>query len=197
MQINFPEFTGTKCYMMPVIQGHPESLPPHLTQYGDILKALAIQPGEIGHLTVDESYVNAGASQRGYAAGDRAVHTEACVADGNITWGPATPTWGRASSVQLAADTKIRIANSISGTCMVWDRFAYDTTEDGDLSAKADEFPRAEGYKLAAGEVGDLTIWTPHECLPQQQAGFRQFVRLVGAGVSGREPYFDKNEMLH
>jgi hypothetical protein len=78
---------------------------------------------------------------------------------------------------------------------MVWND-VVDTTPDGDLSARAGEFPRETGRMMAAGELMEIGIWTPHEPIPQKVAGRRQFLRIVGSGVRGREPNFTRNEVL-
>lgn len=200
--IAFPEFTDARCYMMPFIQGRPETLPEAFSGYADTIANFVLdgQEGEVGLITIDESYVEAGKSQRGYGAGERTLHTEACRSETLFTWGP---TWGpvrdddpRPSFVELDPDVRIIIANSISDTCMVWDREIRDTTPDGDLSLRAHEFPRNTGRMMAAGEVMEMGIFTPHECIPQRESGQRQFFRIVGKGVYGREDYFTRNAIL-
>ncbi len=215
--IEFPEYQGVRCYMMPVIQGDASSLPFHLIQYHEIIDALALpgERGEIGYLTIDESEVAAGASQRGYGANERTIHTEACLHGdiaawgGGWTWGKPSPspkpepkppvktqvTWG-ADAVLLDPNLRALIANSIDDTCMVWDSEVRDTTPDGDLSHIADRFPRNEGRLMKACELIEIGIFTPHECIRQAAASKRQFLRLVGKGVHGRAEYFTKNPRL-
>lgn len=193
--IDFPAFSGARCYMMPFIQGRGESLPPAYAAYAEIVSRLALegQAGMVGLITIDETHVAAGTSQRGYGAGDRTIHTEACLAADRLSWGP---TWGPRPFVELSRDTRVLIANSIEATCMVWDQDVEDTTPDGDLSARATEFPREAGRMMRAGEVMEIGIFTPHECLPQASAGPRQFLRIVGRGVHGRESYFTENPLV-
>lgn len=197
-QIAFPEFNALRCYMMPFIQGRPETLPDRFASYAGIVEDLVLsgQDGEMGLLTIDESHVEAGASQRGYGAGKRTIHTEACVSGPRLSWGPATPTWGPSPFVSLDPKTRVLIANSIPDTCMVWDVEVEDTTPDGDLSHRADEFPRSNGKMMQSGEVLEIGIFTPHEPIAQVEAGPRQFFRIVGTGVTGREDYFTRNEVL-
>lgn len=200
--IAFPEFTGARCYMMPMIQGRPESLPAEFSGYADAVErfVMAGEEGQLGYITIDESFVESGKSQRGYGAGERTLHTEACRSEKLLTWGP---TWGPAREdpnspgfVELARDLRVVIANSIADTCMVWDVDVLDTTFDGDLSLRAAEFPRSAGRMMAAGEVMEIGIFTPHEPIPQPVSGERQFFRIVGKGVYGREPYFTLNPVL-
>lgn len=194
----FPEYSGARCYMMPFIQGRGDSLPAAYAAYADVVERFALpgQDGELGLITIDESMVAAGASQRGYGAGDRTIHTEACVSAERLSWGPS---WGAYRDddpepfVSLAPDTRVLIANSIPDTCMLWDVDVEDTTFDGDLSARASEFPRKSGRMMASGEVMEIGIFTPHEPIAQMEAGPRQFFRIVGRGVRGRADYFTRN----
>ena len=98
--------------------------------------------------------------------------------------------------MHLDPDLRVLIANSIDHTCMVWNREVRDTTVDGDLSLRAKEFPRHEGRSMRKGEIMDIGIFTPHESLPQVMSGPRQFLRIVGSGVRGREAYFTRNPHL-
>lgn len=193
--IDFPKFSGVRCYMMPFIQGRAESLPEAYSAYADIVDRFTLpgQDGEPGLITIDETIVEAGTSQRGYGAGDRTIHTEACLSSAGPSWGP---TWGPSPFVRLAHDTRVLIANSIPGTCMVWNKDVEDTTPDGDLSMRAGEFPREEGRMMDAGEVLEIGIFTPHEPIAQPATGPRQFFRIVGRGVQGREDYFTRNPLL-
>lgn len=198
-RIDFPAFTGSRCYMMPFIQGRAETIPEAYAPYREIVEKLVLagQDGKAGLITIDESIVEAGKSQRGYGAGDRTIHTEACLRADRLSWGPSPmPTWGPSPYVSLAPDTRVLIANSIPDTCMVWDIEVKDTTPDGDLSARADEFPRSSGRMMKSGEVLEIGIFTPHEPIAQVEAGPRQFFRIVGTGVTGREDYFTRNEVL-
>lgn len=194
----FPEYSGARCYMMPFIQGRAESLPEAYAGYSGVVEDFVLpgQEGELGLITIDESMVKAGASQRGYGAGERTIHTEACVSPAGLSWGPVVPTWGPSPFVRLSRDTRVLIANSIPDTCMVWDRDVEDTTADGDLSMRAEEFPRDNGRLMDAGEVLEIGIFTPHEPIAQPVTGPRQFFRIVGRGVEGRESYFTRNPVL-
>lgn len=41
-----------------------------------------------------------------------------------------------------------------------------------------------------------MSIFTPHECIKQTKSGNRQFIRIVGEGVEGREDYFTVNPLI-
>ena len=91
----------------------------------------------------------------------------------------------------------VLIANSISDTCRVWDAKEMRFTQDGDLSAYIDNYPTETGILLKSGEVAKISIFTPHECINQTQSGKRQFFRIVGRGVKGREDYFTINPLIN
>lgn len=197
--IQFPQFTGLKCLMMPFIQGEPKSLPDIYQPYSDIIRDNTLEPGEIGFLTIDESFVDNGKSQRGYnsKAINRNVHIEVGIQEGVFCWGGSgTGTWGRNHNVLLERTTKVLIANSISDTCRFWNKYEMRVTPDGDLAEYIEDYPEETGIVMKAGELAKISIFTPHECMNQKVAGNRQFFRIVGKGVKGREDYFTVNPLV-
>jgi hypothetical protein len=197
-KLRFPEFTGIKCSMMPFVQGDPESLPAKYHPYSEAVKTLVLEPGKIGFLTIDEAFVTAGKSQRGYnsANAKRNVHIEVGHRDGLNFWGGGGGGWGRGMGTILESKTKVLIANSLSYTCRFWDKQELDYTRDGDLSAYLDRYNEDDGILMQSGDVAEIGIFTPHECLPQRKSGNRQFIRVVGVGVHGREDYFTVNPLV-
>lgn len=190
-KIQFPKFKGIKCNMMPFIQGDARSLPEEFRSYADIVNSNYLEKGKIGFLTIDESFVEAGKSQRGFGTANRKVHVEVGRNKQFNFWG-----WGGKPNAVLADNTKVLIANSISDTCRVWDTKEMAHTKNGDLSEYIDKYPEHTGSLLKAGEVAKISIFTPHECVAQKQSGPRQFFRIVGSGVKGREPYFTVNPLI-
>ncbi len=194
--IEFPHYTGIRCLMMPYTQGDPFSVPLEYRGYTDVISELCIKRGEIGYLTIDESLVTQGKPHRGSRARyDRAIHTEAGKLRGVYNWGGGT-SWGGSPRVTLDADTEILIASDVDESCAVWDATHDDTSEDGDLGHVADLYPLDRGTKLRRGEVCRIGILTPHESLPALRTVQRQFLRIVGAGVHGREEYFTENQLM-
>jgi len=208
--IKFPDFNGIKCIMMPFIQGDSESLPIKYSPYFDIIDANFIEKGKPGFLTIDESFVQAESSQRGYNAlnSGRNVHIEvgrspdmmSCWGKSINSWEPSPVvvnrwgnTWGQSAKVLLHDDTEVLIANSISDTCRVWNAIEKCMTPDGDLSHVIDKYPEETGILLKAGDLAHISIFTPHECINQSKSSNRQFFRIVGEGVRGREDYFTIN----
>jgi hypothetical protein len=200
-RIKFPQFTGAKCNMMPFIQGDSSSLPDEYKSYSKIIDENYLEKGEIGYLTIDESFVNSGESQRGYNSKgiNRNVHIEVGRYENKNRWGGSGggSSWGGRNQTLLEDDTMVLIANNISDTCRVWNNKELSYTDDGDLSEYIDRYPEHTGMMLKSGEVAKISIFTPHECVSQKESGFRQFFRIVGKGVTGREEYFTVNPLLN
>lgn len=193
--IEFPKQQGLKCNMMPFIQGDSSSLPKKYKSYSKIIDENFLEKGEVGFLTIDESFVNVGGSQRGYNSFgmDRNVHVEVGITKHNNVWGYS---WGGSYKTTLNDDTFVLICNSISDTCRYWDTIEKRYTRDGDLSQYIDSYPEETGILMKKGELAKISIFTPHECIPQKESAHRQFFRIVGKGVKGREDYFTKNELV-
>jgi hypothetical protein len=199
--IEFPTPVGVKCNMMPFIQGDSSSLPEEYKSYSKIVDENYLEKGEIGYLTIDESFVDGGKTQRGYNSKgiDRNVHIEVGRCENKNRWGGSGggSSWGGRNHTLLEDDTMVLIANNISDTCRVWDTKEMSYTDDGDLSEYIDRYPEHTGLMLKSGEVAKISIFTPHECVSQKESKFRQFFRIVGKGVTGREEYFTVNPLLN
>lgn len=195
-EIAFPTFTGVRCLMMPYVQGDPDSVPAPYAGYRAIVASICVRRGDIGFLTIDESIAVAGKPHRGMRARhSRALHTEAGLLRGVAHWGDV-PTWGGRINVTLDRDVRILLASNMGGTCAVWDAEHEDTSPDGDIGHCAAEYPYLDARFLRAGEVGEIGIFTPHESLPVKRDTHRQFLRIVGSGVYGREDYFTTNPLM-
>lgn len=195
--ITFPKFTGLRCLMMPYIQGEPESVPmEYREQYEDILKNTFLKKGDIGYLTIDESEAIAGNPHRGARAKHgRALHTEAGRhPDSSYQWGGNN--WGGSNRVTLDDNVEILLANNLDNSCALWDATHIDTTLDGDIGHLADQYPYEKAVFMKAGDVHKIGILTPHESIPVKENVFRQFLRIVGSGVHGRESYFTVNPLM-
>lgn len=195
-KIQFPDFTGVSCNMMPFIQGDSTSLPDEYKYYSNIIDNNYLEKGEIGFLTLDERFVNAGKSQRGFnSIGiNRNVHIEVGKLDKLNCWGGSS--WGGKADTLLNNETMVLIANNVSNTCKVWDVKEKRYTKDGDLSEYIFDYPTTTGKLLQAGEVAKISIFNPHECINQTVSSNRQFFRIVGKGVTGREDYFTVNPLV-
>lgn len=193
-EITFPKFSGIRCLMMPYIQGDPGSVPEQYRAYSDIIRSAVIRAGDIGYLTIDESVATEGRPHRGTRAKfARALHTEAGKRP-MLCWGGG---WGSSDDVTLDGDVQILLANNLDDSCAIWDAIHANTSRDGDIGDKADQYPYADAVMMKAGEVHRIGILTPHESLPVPRTFLRQFLRIVSSGVHGREPYFTVNPLLH
>jgi hypothetical protein len=193
--INFPKFTGVTCNMMPFVQGDPDSLPPEYRQYAGSLEYMVLEPGKIGHLTIQETFVEAGETQRGYNRSGRNAHVEIgrITSSGFGNWGY----WGPTGTTLVNTSTRVAIASNLAGTCRLWPEVTETRpTEYGELNEYLGDYPVESGVVLGAGEVAIIGVLTPHESMPQEVAGPRQFLRVVGRGVSGRESHFTQNPLV-
>ena len=197
--ITFPQFSGTRCLMMPYIQGDPSSVPDSFNAYRDIIDALFVRRGDVGYLTIDESPATRGVPHRGARAKyGRALHTEAGLRE-VLCWGSGDGSgsgWGSSYNVMLEPEVCILVASNISDSCAIWDATHRNTSFDGDIGNFSDVYPYGAARFLKAGEVAEIGILTPHESLPIQSDCNRQFLRIVSSGVHGREPYFTENPLL-
>jgi hypothetical protein len=200
-KIQFPTFSGIKCNMMPFVQGDSSSLPSEYQPYASIVNDNYLDKGEIGFLTIHESFVQEGSSQRGYNSKgiNRNVHIEVGRNKDTNYWGGSggNPHWGSHYNTTLDESTMVLIANSISDTCRYWDVKELAYTQDGDLSEYIHKYPEETGILLKSGEVAKISIFTPHECVTQKTSNIRQFFRIVGKGVHGREEYFTINPLMN
>jgi hypothetical protein len=199
MNCTFPEFRGLRCLMMPYIQGEPDSVPREYAPYSDIVRDVFLCRGDIGYLTIDESVAHAGKPHRGARAQtNRAIHTEAGRIPGKIyCWGDGGGGhWGSKPRVTLDRDVQILLANNLDDSCAIWDAVHEDTSIDGDIGHVAYRYPYGAAEFMQAGEVRQIGILTPHESLPVKETTRRQFLRIVGSGVHGRELYFTRNHLV-
>lgn len=195
-KIQFPQFKGIRCLMMPYIQGEVDTIPDEYESYKEILSKIFFRKGDVGYLTIDESEAIAGNPHRGARAKHgRALHTEAGRhPDASYQWGGNN--WGGSNRVTLNQNVEVLLANNLDDSCALWDSTLWDTTEDGDIGHLADQYPYEKATFMKAGEVHKIGILTPHESIPVKENVFRQFLRIVSSGVNGREEYFTQNPLL-
>lgn len=195
--IQFPEFSGIRCLMMPYIQGEPDSIPSQYASYHNIVKSVFLKKGDIGFLTIDESIVVKGNPHRGQRAKHgRAIHTEAGIIPPKICGWGGTIGWGGKYNVTLDYNARILLANNLDNSCAIWNAEHPDTSEDGDIGYAADQYPYDQATFMKAGEVHEIGILQPHESIPVDHNFNRQFLRIVSSGVHGREDYFTENPII-
>lgn len=193
--IDFPEFTGIRCLMMPYIQGEIDSVPAQYHAYSDVISNVFAKKGDVGYLTIDESIARQGTPHRGKRAKfARALHTEAGRFPNQklFKWG----TWRGRNNVTLDRNVQVILANNLDGSCAVWDAVHEDTSLDGDIGYAADMYPYSAAIFMKAGDVHQIGILTPHESIPVKEDFKRQFIRIISSGIYGREPYFTANPLF-
>lgn len=184
-EINFPPPTGRNVNMMPFILGKKETLPEDLRCYYKCIKDCPIgreQYGKVCYLTIHESYVDASRAQR-----REGLHIET---PGMILSQKGSGTFIPGQENHWGGDKYeggIYFASSVGGTSMV-----YDALVNKNIPGIVDRHGGCEhlrnylgpGTKLRAGQVVWMTDRTPHEALPQEESGYRQFFRVVTSHVS-------------
>ncbi|KAJ3098156.1 hypothetical protein HK100_005162 [Physocladia obscura] len=204
--------------MMPFIMSNPDlhhnttrkyktvadSLPENCKRYAPLiehcLRRCEKEFGKVGYLTVHESWVEAGATQR-----RPGLHIESpgAITNGNIQLtANAYHTWycwgnGNGSNIEgdldehgiLNVEGGIFVASNIDESFRAYECLVenVDTVGHlGDMSHMRDviAFQSFGEILLKANELLWITDRTPHESLPQKKAGFRQFFRLVTSELS-------------
>lgn len=157
----FPAPIGSCVNMMPIVQGDESTVPAELRGYLPLIRAAAFKPGEVVYLTVTESRVTTGSSNR-----RPGIHTDAT---SQLGWGGG---WGRNDGIYLA---------STDGGTRVWDDLV--TAADVDKHGSLLSAPKGTSHQLAPSALYHINEYTPHESLPSVVDGHRSFFRLVGPQI--------------
>ena len=167
-RVLFPIVKAVRINMMPFVMGDMETLPSNVRQYSDIIKACSLpesEVGKIGYLTIDESFVSAGSTQR-----RPGIHTER---HPSKSWGGGG--WGGFKG-------GLYMCSSIGNSTRIWDERIEEPGELGDCEHLRSKL--GSGSMLQAGELVWLTDATPHEAVKTNFSAIRQFFRLVTSEVS-------------
>lgn len=188
--VDFPPPRDRNVNMMPFVLGDRASLPDDLADYWHMIEEAdcTFEPGRIAYLTVQESWVRVGETQR-----RPGIHTDgtAVFGWGGGAWGggisdpqpakpppkPANPwprPWPNRPSEPLPKKNGIYTA-STDGRCCFWNEARYDVDTHGALLAP----PVGTCLFACPSTLYWLTDRTPHESLPAQEDGYRQFFRVV------------------
>jgi len=201
-QIEFPPPTSSQkrnVNMMPFVFGQRESLPPDLQCYFKCIQQCPYhydEEGKIGYLTVHESYVHAKSAQR---REDLHIEQPGLITDSKSTaFIPGDEhNWG--GDLSFSSDEYqggIFFASSAANTSAVYNALV----DTAGTSSTLDEMKRGivdrhggcehlrgligPSTKLEANELVWITDRTPHEEVVQEEAGFRQFFRVVTSNIS-------------
>lgn len=181
-RVKFPEPRGLNVNMMPVVMGDAESVPEELRGYLPLIKKCDFWPGSVVYLTVNESVVEAGETQR-----RPGIHTDAFKWPGSWMGGQPDGKWGGGwgggkfgGANQMSHHTEGIYIASTDGQTRVW----LDETDDVDQHGRVLHDMAGIGSFVCKGNgLYWLSDRTPHEGLPALRTGMRQFFRLVSENV--------------
>jgi len=192
-RIDFPPLLDNNVHhninMMPFIMGKKESLPENLRRWYSCIQRCPIGPeenGKVCYLTVHESFVQAQTSQRREglhieAPGVPGLSSSSFVPGREHHWGG-----GHFNSPDVYKGG-IYFASSVANTSVV-----YNALVDKTIPGIVDSHGNCEhlrkfigpGTMLDAGQLVWMTDRTPHEAIPQERDGYRQFFRVVTSQIS-------------
>lgn len=194
--VSFPKPTGININMMPFDLHKVELLPEEYRGYWPLIQLCnTLQKKEpsrdekIAYLTIDESEVDCGATQR--RAG---IHTDSpgmYIADkgGSIFYSGNGHPWGGGSfRCGLEITDGIFLASNISDSCRAWNvavrpEYIGKGGNCEPLRAKLETL-KEECLSMKANQLYWITDRTPHQSLPLKTKSYRQFFRLVTGPIA-------------
>lgn len=182
VEVAFPEPSDININMMPFVLGDRKSLPDAYQHYWHLIEACDVEYdelGKVGYLTIQESLVQSGSSQR-----RPGLHIES---PGESTGGGELVNyWGGGAIDDNHRLGGIYLASSLANSCRLWDARVTDPVlaagAFGDLEHLRDLL--GTGTTVEPNRLYWLTDTTPHESLPLEEDAYRQFFRLVTSQVS-------------
>ncbi|XP_057291731.1 uncharacterized protein LOC130614321 [Hydractinia symbiolongicarpus] len=212
--VKFPEPTDININMMPFIMDlefENTKLPDYLEPYFDIIETAFYdfrdndELGKVGYLTIHESLVEEGTSQR-----RPGLHTESpgviyvknkmddkkceelCIEKGSgfDQIYPLPVWWGKLGYKSCHNPFGgIYMASTVDDSCEVWDCQIEADNNGNELIRKYGDIEHLRSFlpestKMKANVLYWITDRTPHESLPIKKGTYRQFFRLVTHKVS-------------
>ena len=206
--ITFPLPFNININMMPFIMSNSweqTKLPESVKPYWRIIKACLgadgrwLTRGKIGFLTIQESFVEKGKTQR-----RPGLHCECpgklrmgsgkakeCWHKYDFTWGRGVARYFDSGGYEFQVDGGIYMASSVSNSCVAWDcKIVKDKNGRdvighlGDIEHLRDNLDLGKRRWMKAKALYWITDRTPHEVLPMMKSGYRQYFRLVTDDVS-------------
>lgn len=175
-KIKFPKPKDVKVNMMPFIMGDLNSIPEEYRQYDELIKECPIPEsefGKVGYLSINESFVPAGKTQR-----RRGLHTDATHLGRN---------GGRHGGGHGGRDkygtgsAGIFLASNVSNTCCVWDTTILNPGYLGNCEKFRSKLGKP--INLKANRLYWIADITPHEALPLNRDVYRQWFRIAGSDL--------------
>jgi hypothetical protein len=147
-------------------------------------KSIYCRGPKVYYLTIQESFVEAGECQR-----RPGLHTDAhAIVDvgGNFSKGRGFwHRWGAGEdgNPSVPRNGGIFLASNVPNSCVVWDCCVRTPGVLGDCENLRDRLAPYGPTILEPNRLYWITDRTPHEALPMQESGYRQFFRLVTENV--------------
>ena len=182
-RIKFPPPSNINVNMMPYVIGNHSTIPEYLHGYKEIISACEHHSRAdsygishdygIGYITIHESFVEAGKTQR-----RPGIHTDGSTVEDVTEGGQFTRYngWGGFCGIYLASN--------LNDSCAVWKCVVTRTGPHGDCEHLRDDISKFHCLKLMANILWGISDNTPHEALPMTASAHRQFFRLVLGPVS-------------
>jgi hypothetical protein len=178
----FPEPRGININMMPFRMGDKSSLPEDLYQYWPMISLCTDRDerGKIGFLTIQESQVEQGQSQR--RPGLHVESPKVLMNSGGSLEEIMHP-WG--ISLGWRRKGGLYMGSNVSNSCRIWNCKLTDPEAIVGPLGSVEHLREClgEGDIMEAGQLWWLTDLTPHESLPMEQSVHRQYFRLVTSSV--------------
>lgn len=176
-RVVFPKPTDIMINMMPIIMGDDASVPEQYQAYLPLIDDVKFKRGSIVYLTINESFVGKGTTQR-----RPGVHTEATngktKAPMSFSFQGSNRFGGHGGKGLWSNEIYVDglYMASTDGDCEIWN---FDT-EEVDCLGGVLESIKVPGDLCKPNVLYHLSDTTPHQALPAKEDHYRQFFRLVG-----------------
>lgn len=198
--VHFPQPSDININMMPFVMARSfkeSQLERHLQEYWDEIISQCIthkELGKIGYLTIHESYVEKGNSQR-----RPGIHTESPGllllqgGKGRLHTTSKFFGWGHGLvTTRQELQGGIYMVSNVPNSCKVWnckilppeDNCSPDAVGEHGNIEHLRSFINAKSEMMQANTMYWITDRTPHEALPLVKQTYRQYVRVVTSQVS-------------
>lgn len=170
-EVQFPAPSGIKINMMPFVIGDPLSIPQEYGEYLPLIDACKVgrdQVGKVGYLTITETVVAQGKSQR-----RPGIHTDK----------HSTSGWGGGGWGGRARSEGIYMASTVDSSCRAWDMHIEAPGPMGDCEHLREELEQVAPIYMRGNSLYWMTDGCPHESLPLESKTFRQYFRFVTSKV--------------
>ena len=176
--VEFPPYQGININMMPFIIGDDSSIPEEYRHYSPLLDQCQLDDeelGKVGYLSISESFVKKGQSQR-----RPGIHTEK---HPSSSWGGGG--WGGGSDDEEDDKPKQGLfqASTVDDSCRAWNIHIPFPGPMGAVDLECIRNGLGKGILMKKNELYWMTDSCPHESLPLPADTERQWFRFVTSAV--------------